>query len=220
LTLARPLLAAVLTFAVWTPMAHASANPNTYDCGGHIEAGKPAPGDDDTQVQYVFACGGPITGYQIQPQIGDTGFSTDVSVFETTGAPLTTDSFTCNGDFPGWAINCTGKYTGTSYAKITGSFSIATALCAEPRVDPLLTVVYATADSKGVVTQSISGPYDLGRPRGCPKSALGGKTRIPADGALATSGATTKTAKPKAKTKSKAKKSTKKHAERKAAATA
>jgi len=167
LTLARPLLLAVFALAVSAPLAGASANPNNYDCGGHIEAGKPQPGDDSTQVQYVFACGGPITGYQIQPQISDTGFSTDVSVFDVKGAPIVTDSFTCNGDFPGWGFNCVGKYTGDQYGKITGTFSIDGKLCDEPRVDPLLTVVYASADSKGIVTQAISGPYDLGRPKGC-----------------------------------------------------
>jgi hypothetical protein len=209
LTLARPLLAAVLALAVWAPLAGASANPNNYDCGGHIEAGKPQPGDDDTQVQYVFACGGPITGFQIQPQIGDTGFSSDVSVFDPiTNAAVTTDSFTCNGDFPGWGFNCVGKYTGTTYAKIIGTFAIGTKLCAEPRVDPLLTVVYATADSKGVVTQAISGPYDLGRPRGCPKSALGGKTRIPSDSSLAGGDTTKSTTTTKKKTTTKAKKKT------------
>jgi hypothetical protein len=210
LTLARPLLAlsaAVLALAIAAPMAGASANPNNYDCGGHIEAGPPAPGDDDTQVQYAFACGGPITGYQIQPQIGDTGFSTDVSVFDQQNNPITTDSFTCNGDFPGWGINCVGKYTGDRYGKVIGTFAIATKLCAEPRVDPLLTVTYATADSKGVVTQYISGPYDLGRPRGCPKSAAGGQTRIPSAESqqAATKKATTK-AKVKVKAKVKAKK--------------
>jgi hypothetical protein len=210
LTLARPLLLAVLALAVSAPLAGASANPNNYDCGGHIEAGKPQPGDDSTQVQYVFACGGPITGYQIQPQISDTGFSTDVSVFDQQNNPVTTDSFTCNGDFPGWGFNCIGKYTGTTYANVVGSFSIDGKLCDEPRVDPLLTVVYATADSKGVVTQAISGPYDLGRPRGCPKSALGGKTRIPSDASLkAGDDATKKVTKKKATKKTK---KTKKHA--------
>jgi hypothetical protein len=203
LTLARPLLIAVFALAVWAPLAGASANPNNYDCGGHIEAGQPQPGDDSTQVQYVFACGGPITGYQIQPQISDTGFSTDVSVFDQQKNPVTTDSFTCNGDFPGWGFNCIGKYTGTTYANIVGTFSIDGKLCDEPRVDPLLTVVYATADAKGVVTQAISGPYDLGRPRGCPKSALGGKTRIPSDSSLKNG------TKP---VKKKATKKTKKHA--------
>jgi hypothetical protein len=204
LTLVRPLLAAVLALAVWAPMAGAEANPNNLDCGGHIEAGKPQPGDDDQQVLYVFACGGPITGYQIQPQIGDTGFDTSTSVFDAQGNAITTDSFTCQGDFPGWGINCIGKYSG-GYGKITGQFSIAGKLCDEPRVDPLLTVVSATADSKGVVTQAISGPYDLGRPRGCPKSALGGKTRIPAGGAVI--GGAAPAAKTKTKTKTTKKKS-------------
>jgi hypothetical protein len=216
LTLARPLLAAALALAIWAPTAGASANPNNYDCGGHIEAGPPQPGDDDTQVQYVFACGGPITGYQIQPQIGDTGFSTDVSVFDVTNNPITTDSFTCNGDFPGWGINCVGKYTGDRYARIIGTFAIATPLCAEPRVDPLLTVTYATADSKGVVTQAISGPYDLGRPHGCPPSAQSGKTRIPAGGAVLggdeDTASTKKPVKKKAKAKVKKKAKTKKTA--------
>jgi hypothetical protein len=197
LTLARPLLAAVLALAVWVPTAGASANANDYDCGGHVEAGKPAPGDTDTQVQYVFACGGPITGYQIQPQISDTSFGTDALVLDQQQNAVVTDSFTCNGDFPGYGFNCVGRYTGNQYANVIGQFAIGTALCAEPRVDPLLTVTYATADSRGVVTQYISGPYDLGRPRGCPKSASGGKTRIPSDDALK--------AKPKAKAKAKKK---------------
>jgi hypothetical protein len=216
LTLARPLLAVALALAVWAPTAGASTNANNYDCGGHIEAGKPAPGDTDTQVQYVFACGGPITGYQIQPQISDTSFGTDVSVFDLQGNAVITDSFTCNGDFPGYGFNCIGTYTGNQYAKITGQFAIGTALCAEPRVDPLLTVTYATADNRGRVTQYISGPYDLGRPRGCPKSASGGRTRIPSDDELQSS-TTTKTTKPKT---TKAKKKAKAKAKKKAAAKA
>jgi hypothetical protein len=73
--------------------------------------------------------------------------------------------------------------------------------------DPLVTVVYATASSTGVITQAISGPYDLGRPHGGPKSAQGGKTRIPAGGVLPIEAPTHK----KAKTK-KHKKSTTRHA--------
>ena len=217
MTLARPLLAVALALAVWAPTAGASTNANNYDCGGHIEAGKPAPGDTDTQVQYVFACGGPITGYQIQPQISDTSFGTDVPVFDLQGNAVITDAFTCNGDFPGYGFNCIGTYTGNQYAKITGQFAIGTALCAEPRVDPLLTVTYATADNRGRVTQYISGPYDLGRPRGCPKSASGGRTRIPSDDELQ-SGATTRTTRPKT-TKAK-KKTAKAKAKKKAAAKA
>ena len=60
---------------------------------------------------------------------------------------------------------------------ITGQFSIGTKLCKEPRVDPLLTVTYAYLE-KGVITQAIAGPFDLGRPKGCPPDAESGGTRL------------------------------------------
>ena len=40
-----------------------------------------------------------------------------------------------------------------------------------------MTVTYAYLE-KGVVTQAISGPFDLGRPSGCPPSAFSGGTRL------------------------------------------
>jgi hypothetical protein len=46
-------------------------------------------------------------------------------------------------------------------------------------VDPLLTVTYAYLE-KGVITQAISGPFDLGRPLGCPATAKSGKDRLSA----------------------------------------
>jgi hypothetical protein len=63
------------------------------------------------------------------------------------------------------------------YETITGQFAIGAKLCAEPRVDPLLTVTYAYLE-KGVVTQAISGPFDLGRPSGCRPNANSGFTRL------------------------------------------
>jgi len=44
-------------------------------------------------------------------------------------------------------------------------------------VDPLLTVTYAYLE-KGVVTQAISGPFDLGRPKSCAPDAYSGSTRL------------------------------------------
>jgi hypothetical protein len=89
-----------------------------------------------------------------------------------------TDSFSCQGIIPSYGINCTGVYGG-NYEIVSGQFSIDAKLCAEPRVDPLLTVVYATRTATGGVSQAIAGPFDLGRPQGCPKSAGNGKWRIP-----------------------------------------
>jgi hypothetical protein len=160
-------------------------NPNNYQCRGHLSAGKPEAGSEEQQVQYTFACDGPITGYQLQSQVPVTGIQSAPLVSNLKGEPLT-DTFSCSGEFPGWAVNCIGA-TKVAYETITGQFSVGSKLCAEPRVDPLLSVTYASGtgtytkatNSVAVaVTQAISGPYDLGRPHGCPSSALSGGDRL------------------------------------------
>jgi hypothetical protein len=160
--------------------ATADQNPNNTDCRGHVEKGEPSPDDPTaTQVKYVFACSGPITGYQIQPQVPGQSIDTEVFALDrTTNQVVPTDSFSCQGDVPAYGINCVGTYQG-NYEIVSGQFSIDPKLCDEPRVDPLLTVVYATKNASGAVVQAIAGPFDLGRPRGCPKSAQNGKWRIP-----------------------------------------
>ena len=147
----------------------ADCNPNNNDCRGHVEKGEPSPDDPSaTQVKYVFACAGPITGYQIQPQIPAQSIDTEVFALDrTTKQVVPTDSFSCQGIIPSYGINCTGVYGG-DYEIVSGQFSIDPKLCAEPRVDPLLTVVYATRTATGV-TQAMAGPFDLGRPQGCPQ---------------------------------------------------
>jgi len=160
-------------------------NPNNYQCQGHIEAGKPEAGNEEQQVAYTFVCDGPISGYQLESNVPVTAFSSNPLVSNSKGEPLT-DTFSCSGEFPGWAINCVGS-TKVAYETITGQFSIGSKLCAEPRVDPLLSVTYASGvgtytkatNSVAVtVTQAISGPYDLGRPHGCPASAQSGGDRL------------------------------------------
>ena len=160
--------------------AGADQNANNTDCQGHVEKGDASPDDPTaTQVKYVFACSGPITGYQIQPQIPAQSLDTEVfAIDRTTKAVVPTDSFSCQGTIPSYGINCVGVYGG-DYRIVSGQFSIDPKLCDEPRVDPLLTVVYATKNAAGAVVQAIAGPFDLGRPRGCPKSAHNGKWRIP-----------------------------------------
>ena len=119
--------------------ASADNNANNTDCRGHVEKGEPSPDDPAaTQVKYVFACSGPITGYQIQPQIPAQSIDTEVFALDAaTKQVVPTDSFSCQGIIPSYGINCTG------------------------------------------VSQAIAGPFDLGRPHGCPKSAQNGKWRIP-----------------------------------------
>jgi len=150
-------------------------NPNQQKCQGSIKAGQPEAGNEETQVAYVFYCNAQITGYQLAAQIPITGVQGQPLVELPLGKPAS-DSFSCAGEFPGLALNCVGL-TKLPSESITGQFSVGTKLCAEPRVDPLLTVTYAYLE-KGVVTQAISGPFDLGRPVGCPADKYSGSTRL------------------------------------------
>lgn len=151
-------------------------NPNNANCLGSIEAGQPEAGSEEQQVQYKFYCNGAITGYQLQAQIPVTGIeAAPVLTSNSTGAALK-DTFSCSGEVPGIALNCVGLAK-EGYETITGQFSVGTKLCKEPRVDPLLTVAYAYLE-KGVVTQALAGPFDLGRPKGCPPDAQSGSTRL------------------------------------------
>jgi hypothetical protein len=151
------------------------SNPNDYSCHGHILAGQPEAGNEEVQVQYAFACNGPLSGYSLQTQVPVTGVQSPPLVTSFLGKPVT-DTFACSGEFPGWGANCVGA-TKQPFERITGQFSIGTKICAEPRVDPLLTVTYAYLE-KNVITQAISGPFDLGRPLGCPPDKFSGGTRL------------------------------------------
>ena len=128
-------------------------------------------------MKYQFYCDGPITGYQLQAQVPLTGIAGQPPVVTSnvTLKPLA-ETFSCSGEIPGYALNCVGAVK-AGYETITGQFAIGKKLCKEPRVDPLLTVTYAYLE-KGVVAQAISGPFDLGRPSGCPPDAYSGSTRL------------------------------------------
>ncbi len=156
------------------------SNPNNLNCLGKISAGTAEEGSEEQQVAYSFYCNGPITGYQLQAQVPVTGISsvpvvTTVATGGVAGTPLK-DTFGCSGELPGWALNCVGAAK-AGYEMIAGQFAIGRKLCVEPRVDPLLTVTSATIE-KGAVVQAISGPFDLGRPQGCPPDAYSGDTRL------------------------------------------
>jgi hypothetical protein len=154
------------------------SNPNNYECAGNIAAGKAEAGSEETPVQYKFKCNGQITGYQVQTQVPITGIEGSPLVANYQNQPLT-DTFSCNGAFPGYAVNCVGSSTSGPDEWVTGQFTIGWKLCTEPRVDALLTVTYAYPE-KGLITQAISGPFELGRPLGCSVTAQSGKDRLTA----------------------------------------
>jgi hypothetical protein len=156
--------------------AGTEGSPNNLNCLGHISVGTPELGTSEQQVRYTFYCNGPITGYQLEANVPVTGFEAAPLVSNTKNAPLS-DTFSCGGELPGWADNCEGS-TKLGWETVTGQFSIGTPLCAEPRVDPVLTVTSIYLE-KGVPTQAIAGPFDLGRPLHCPVSkTFAGGTRL------------------------------------------
>jgi len=153
------------------------SNPNNYNCIGTLSAGAPEEGSEEQQVKYSFYCNGPITGYQVQTQIPVTGIQSPPVVTDLATPPKTlTDTFSCSGEIPGFGVNCVGAAK-AGYDQITGQFAIGSKLCAEPRVDALLTVTYAYIE-KGAIQQAISGPLELGRPTGCPRDAESGWSRL------------------------------------------
>jgi hypothetical protein len=179
LALAAPALSAAAETAPVTTAPQAGSNPNDYECAGQLSAGKAeGEGAEGTPVRYKFKCDGQISGYQVQTQVPITGIEGQPQVTNYLEQPLT-EAFSCSGAFPGYAANCVGATTKEAYERITGQFEIGWKLCTEPRVDALLTVTYAYLE-KGVITQAIAGPFELGRPVGCPITKATGKTRLTA----------------------------------------
>jgi hypothetical protein len=194
LGLALVVLAAAIAAAVLlnhsAPQSVADQNPNNTLCKGHAAKGKADADDPDSGVvEYTFACSQAITGYSILPDKEATGFETEVFGSDPkTLEPLGSDSLSCNGEQPGFGINCTGAVTGNWHV-VKSTYTVDGDVCTEPRPDSVLVVTYAAVVS-GKVQQYIAGPFELGRPRGCPKSARNGKTRIPQDSTESTTGDT------------------------------
>jgi hypothetical protein len=150
-------------------------------CEGHTSKGDPDPEDPTTfGVKYVIKCDQPITGYSLISDKEIEGMETEVQVLSADGNVVGNNAFNCEGELPGWGVNCVGQYDARNRS-ITGQFYIGKSLCAERRLDPLLVVSTASVTSAGAAAQDMSGPFDLGRPRGCPKSKskFVGRTRIP-----------------------------------------
>ena len=172
-----------------TGATQATDDPNNYTCNGHIQKGVAESGVSGTQVEYQFSCDGPITGYEIETEPHQVQYFDQAPLVKLAGVPSTTDSFSCSAFIPGVQINCTGQ-TSAAFEVITGQFVIADKnLCTEPRLDPILSVADATATAtiggtksaptaSAVVTQYLSGPYDLGRPWGCKADKYGDDTRL------------------------------------------
>jgi hypothetical protein len=155
-----------------------AASAATFGCSGHTNPGTPSD-DFENPIDYKFACAGRIVGYMIVTDREIDSFDTEIEVHDPAGAIIPADGFACEGDFPGFGVGCLGAYGANGV--VTGTISLSERKpCDEPRVDPKLVVVAEaldvnTGEPLKRSTGSMAGPFDLGRPRGCPKSsALGG----------------------------------------------
>jgi len=155
--LAMATLGFALVFANHATKAPADFNDNT-NCWGHIDRGEADPDQPElVPVKYVFQCDGKITGYSIAtaPERQVLASETEVFVTDGNGDVVPADSFSCNGTFPGYSVNCVSpgggdyKFPGNFVA---GQFSVDKALCKE-----------------GQAVQSLAGPFDLGHGIKCPK---------------------------------------------------
>ena len=147
-------------------------------CKGHTAKAQDTE-DYENALDYVFACTGRIVGYMIVSNREIDAFDTELEVTDTKGTVIGSDGFACEGEIPGTGIGCFGVYGTNNIVRST--FSIAGAkACAEPRIHAKLLVVLETIDAvtglpRKTSNGAMAGPFDLNRPRGCPRSSpLGG----------------------------------------------
>jgi len=166
------LLGLLMAIALTVPGAASAAN---IECSGHVAVGT-ATEDFENPLDYRFACTGRIVSYMIVTQREIDLFDTEIEVHDAAGTIIPADGFACEGDFPGFGFGCVGVYD--TNAIIEGNYSLSSQKpCAEPRDDPKLVVVAESLDlATGAPLKksdgALAGPFDLGRPRGCPKSSI------------------------------------------------
>jgi hypothetical protein len=152
-----------------------AASAATLTCRGHTQVGT-ASEDFDHPLDYSFGCTGRIVGFMIVANHEISGFTNDVTVHDLAGALIPADGFQCEGDIPGEGFGCVGSYATNGI--VQGTFDVSEReACAEPRINATLVVVAETLDTvtgapKKTSTGSMGGPFDLGRPHGCPKSSV------------------------------------------------
>lgn len=148
-------------------------------CGGSLKQAKPTA-DDPHPVSYKFNCNGGISAYTLivlrKPNDSDTidDFASNVSVFDQSGNPLSTASFSCAGQIPGDGINCNagpgGSMSSPNWAE--GTFDTTEPYCANlPRgakagtkPDPAAVVELVVSDTTGAE----DGPFRLRLNGKCP----------------------------------------------------
>ena len=148
-------------------------------CGGKLKLAKPTA-DDPNLLSYKFNCNGGITAYTLivlrKPNDSNTidDFASSVSVFDPSGNPLSTASFSCAGEIPGDGVNCNagagGSMASPDWAE--GTFDTTEPYCANippgskagAKRDPAAVVELVVSDTTGAE----DGPFRLRLSGKCP----------------------------------------------------
>jgi hypothetical protein len=176
LTLAIALLGCVLA----GPASAAAPTPESAtSCGGRLTRATPSTNDPNL-INYTFNCDWGVSSYTLIVNRGlndDTtldDFSSSAGVFDASGNPDSTESFSCSGTIPGNGVNCNAGAGGLLPAPefAQGSFNTSDPYCANiPVGSPAGTRPEPTALVELVVTDTTGaqdGPFRLRLHGSCP----------------------------------------------------
>jgi hypothetical protein len=148
-------------------------------CGGILKRAKATP-DDPYPVSYKFTCNWGVSAYTliVTRKSNDDStlddFSSSVSVFDPTGNPLSTQSFSCFGGIPSNGINCNAGAGGYMAAPnwAEGTFDLTEPYCPNiPKGSPAGTKPDPSAVVQLVVSNTTGaqdGPFRLRLSGKCP----------------------------------------------------
>lgn len=157
-------------------------------CGGTLKRAKPTA-DDPNLLNYKVNCNGGISAYTLivlrKPNDFNTidDFASSVTVFDPSGNPLSSASFSCAGEIPGYGINCNagagGSMTSPDWAE--GTFDTTEPYCANippdaksgAKPDPAAVVELVVSDTTGAE----DGPFRLRLDAKCPPVRAKAKTK-------------------------------------------
>lgn len=176
---------ATLAFAVGVCLLAQSAvaavptPESATQCGGILKRAKPTA-DDPNLLSYKFTCDWGVSAYSLvvirEPNDDATidDFAGSVSVFDPTGNPLSTQSFSCAGTIPGTGVNCNAGAGGYMAAPnwAEGTFDTTDPYCPNiPKGSPAGTKPQRGAIVELVVTDTTGaqdGPFRLRLAGKCP----------------------------------------------------
>jgi hypothetical protein len=138
-------------------------------CGGSIEINNEIPGiDPPGGLSYKFDCNAQVVGYALLSSRQVDYFSTEVLVSDINSGEVVSESFGCEGAFPGAGFGCRGLANNGNF--ISGEFAIGRDPCeaAKTKSDKFKVWVSATVTEFDSVTNkpfvAVTQPFRLKAP--------------------------------------------------------